>query len=141
MKIVLSLITTLIASASVACPNLSGTYSCVDEDGVMEEMTYSQSETNGITTYLVTDVDGALELIADGQVRELPETPADPTFNTLYSYSCENDTLVSTYWSQHLDSNGKEISKTIDLTEVISLDVHGNIQFKNHDGLFSCSKK
>lgn len=119
MKNISAALVLLAASTTFACPNLSGTYSCPTGCST-EQVTYSQSEAGGITTYVVNDSQGSTQLIADGK------SYSDETSTLFSSYTCVGETVVSQTWSKD-DSSDK-------YTEVISLDNFGNIQFSSEDG-------
>jgi hypothetical protein len=74
-KLFLSLIC-LASPAALACPNLSGQFTCKDfETGAAQEITMSQSTVNGVTNYkLEMVVDGqsvSVDYVADGQPKNV----------------------------------------------------------------------
>jgi len=81
---------TLIANAGLACPDLTGTYQCEDEDFGKHTRTITQKVVNGITIYtLQTSSDNILEkFIADGESHDVPGGIA------AYVATCENNKLL-----------------------------------------------
>ena len=94
-KIFVSIAVTLLASAALACPDLSGTYMCMTDNGDGQgpqevEFIVSQKVVNGVTVYTTTDVDGSFDLIADGQKRTKVSEDSDSEmiFNISETATC-----------------------------------------------------
>lgn len=76
------------------CPDLAGSYSCLSRQGKLGEII--QKEKRGVTTYQIKMSDGQdFEYIADGNLRDLPDTPG-MVDNTLKVDCFENKIEVET---------------------------------------------
>jgi hypothetical protein len=71
------------------CPELAGTYQCQDQSGA-EEVSLSQSQTNGITSYILTAEGVSQTLVANGQKQVIKWGEEEPAEMTI---SCENNKL------------------------------------------------
>ena len=62
----------LVGGVAVACPNLTGTYNCMElEDRPRTyNMTVTQTNSDGVTTYFFSGNGQEIDLIADGKTRE-----------------------------------------------------------------------
>lgn len=69
MKMFIAL-ASLIAVPTLACPNLTGTYTCTYNDGTKETLTVTQAVRSGITQYTVN----GSTILADQQVYQLPDS-------------------------------------------------------------------
>ncbi len=71
------------------CPNLSGNYLCQD-DGGADEVSFTQTQNAGITTYVLSAEGHSQSLVANGQKQILKWGSDEPAEVTI---SCENNRL------------------------------------------------
>ena len=116
--------------AALACPNLSGQFSCNDFDnGAVQDVTISQSDTGGVTTYHVKIVSDGKTIerdhVADGAVKSTSND--EFTTRTEKSY-CDGNALK-------MDINGvkKANGDQLNATVTINLDAAGNM-YDNYIG-------
>ncbi len=100
LKVSVLSVSALFASAAMACPDLSGSYSC---DG--EKLTISQSVgADGVTTYSIND--GQAMLRADGVARDVA-TGDESIPMVSETYGCAGNTLVNTVRGDIVDGGNK----------------------------------
>lgn len=67
----------LVGAQALACPNLTGTYTCT-QDGQSYALQFSQTEANGVTVYTIKDPNNSADqggsLPADNQVYRLQDS-------------------------------------------------------------------
>lgn len=117
------------ASASFACPNLAGTYSCPDENGALVTTTMAQSEANGVTTYTLTDDTGMSEFVADGLTRTQAgkvQNGNDAVINVTNSCSADSTALNLDAIYVEKDAAGATVMDMM-VKQAVSLDSAGNL--------------
>ena len=77
----------LVSASAFACPNLSGVYTCPDQQNGPQTVEITQTEENGITTYF----QNGESLVSDNLVKPIPES-ADFKEGTMQAF-CEGDAL------------------------------------------------
>ncbi|HAG90651.1 MAG TPA: hypothetical protein DCL41_02195 [Bdellovibrionales bacterium] len=123
----------LFGAQAMACPNLTGTYSCTYQDGT-EKMELSQTETNGVTVYSFRNADDPNDqggnLPADNQVYRLQDTK-DFRNGTLQSW-CEGDALKIQQQAEHY----QEEQHVGNLSLVITMSIVDNNLSQVTDGFY-----
>jgi hypothetical protein len=100
-KFIIALIS-LSAVQAFACPDLAGNYTCTYSDGTSEATEFTQSTTNGVTTYNL----GVQEVIADGAPHPVKEEDIDGS----YTATCTTDAVSTVLTGDILDA-GQAVAK------------------------------
>jgi hypothetical protein len=125
MKKLIILAAFFIAPVAMACPNLTGSYTCV-EDGQPSRLVISQSEAAGVTTFRFdSEASTSFDIIADGQVRDASAW-MDGLEQATYTATCVGAEQLVMKPSGIIMENGQPVGK-LDWVLVGGLDAAGNI--------------
>jgi hypothetical protein len=84
----------LITANLFACPNFAGKYSCKDDSGTWE-ISISQTEENGVTTYQLTQEERVQTYIADGVSRPFTAmADSEPIEGTIFTNCNDSSVMV-----------------------------------------------
>jgi hypothetical protein len=78
----------LYTTTAIACPDLTGTYNCIDSGGTYNKMSITYREAGGISYY---NFNGYPEMPADGTAVTMPDTAEIKNFT--YHLTCNADDL------------------------------------------------
>lgn len=89
MKLVSVLFVTLVASSAMACPDMTGSWTCTSEQGT-SNMIIAQEAMPGGAMYEITDDSGTYQLPADGVTRNYDQDGVNGSFVA----ACQGNTSV-----------------------------------------------
>ena len=95
---ILSVIALFFSASAMACPDLTGTFTCTYQDGSSEQVTISQQINNGITMY---NSNGSM-ISADNKTYPVPddETIKNATFRAWCDGASLKGNLIGKYYNQ-----------------------------------------
>ena len=145
MRILSIIAINLLATAAIACPNLSGKYLCSSQEideGVFTDIVFnlSQSAANNVTTYnVVANVQGITvtqTIITDG-VERLDAKNSDDEVKIYVSNTCFGDSLVSV--DRYVSAPGSGLEENYSETNIIRLEGNQLVQDSGYEKI-SCSR-
>lgn len=97
--------------AHASCPDLTGTFVYTAPDSTTEKAVVTQSEANGVTTYVVVYDDSySVTAIADGSQQTINEKNGDVSLSSVYSFSCGDNTLVQNFNEKAVAGDGSVLA-------------------------------
>lgn len=118
----------LFGSVAMACPDLSGTFICKDEQNSPAEFTVSQTVVNGSTLYTITDAEGPFSFPTDGKTYTSTHKGDGYVAVTQTVGSCSADIFNITYRID-FQYEGSDETTTTNLKTAVSLDASRDLQF------------
>jgi hypothetical protein len=119
--------------SSMACPNLTGVFECIDEDQKPFDMEVRQSEQSGVTTYYFT-TDGVTDsTIADGNSHDLPY---DPNLrDAKYTANCSGSLVEMKMTGRVFTDEGFEFG-SFEVTGQTYVDLRGDLEINIKGGVY-----
>ena len=144
MRILSIIAINLLATAALACPNLTGNFLCTNQEideGVFTDIVFNvtQSATNNVTTYnVVANVQGITvtqKMITDG-VERLDAENSDSEVKIYVTNTCAADSLISV--DRYVAAPGSGLDNYTE-TSIIKLEGNQLVQDMGYEKI-SCSR-